>query len=433
MYPLFLFVAPTEEGQELARQILERVPKLGYSTVIIEEPTQAKLNSACFSNQVVIFDATVDLNGSHLYHAATAQPMAMDQILVVSRTYLPINFPGLRQGGAPAYPSRFTNDDILRWLDVQLAELKQTEPREKLGFFGYFRAMFRSLDQAKARLRRDGQIFISYRSRSFPEVNILARRIASGGFHGEPKTVKIVPPGALAYEDELLTSHRRWMLLVTIEAWITAAEEIWIYETDDYYNSWWTQGEVVHTLYGFKDPLSHIRVFNPSVGMPRRLEAPELPQLSENQKKRLARLEANANPATMGPEGLKAMEEWRKVPLLGRMHYFNDKVWSDEFNFWPLMQCNACCAKASANGPDRVDIEGFLECKTPLLHKLEPSMLLDVLHESREFNCPGCGATFELNQAPPRFLWYANRYGRATGPDGAAIVEIPCFRARSVR
>ncbi len=184
----------------------------------------------------------------------------MDQILVVSRTYLPINFPGLRQGGAPSYPRSFTNDDILHWLEPQLVELSKTQPRKKLGLIGYFGAVSTSLDRANDIRRQEGQIFISYRSHSFQEVGLLARRLAGGEFHSEPKTVRIVPPGALAYENELLTAHRRWMLQVTLEYWISAAEEVWIYHTDDYFGSWWTLGEIVHILNSAKDPSAKIRL-----------------------------------------------------------------------------------------------------------------------------------------------------------------------------
>lgn len=438
MYPLYLFPAPTPEGEQFCRRAVSLSKELGYESHIVRDATQKSLTQACMSNQVVVFDATVDCQGRHLYSAATALAMALDQVLIVSRSYLPLNFSGARTGGAPDYPDRLDDEDILRWLQRQLFDLRSTQPRKPLGFRDYFKAMKNSFQAARDHARKEGQIFVSYRSRAYDQVRLLAGRISAGEFHQEPKTVKIIPPGALAYDNELLTLHRRWMLLAMIEEAIAAAEEIWIYDTPEYYESWWTQGEIILALRMLASPSARIRIFCPTTNELRPLPANAVPVLTAEHKARLARFGANANPRTMGPEAIQAMGTWRKVPLVGKLPYFNDPVWSDEFNFWPLIQCDRCSERTLANHAafpgrrfvSRIDVDAFLGCEAPLLHKVAPQLLGEVLRGSRSLPCPGgCGSVFKLDEAPARFLWYAVRCGRPTGPDGGSISKVPCIRA----
>ena len=431
MHPLIVFPTKTAHGTELAKRICDLALQCGYHAHIIDDPSQEKLNNACFTNQVIVFDATIEKNEQHIYHAATAQAMAFDQILVVSRTYLPINFPGLRQGGAPDYSNSFSNDDILRSLKVQLSDLTSTMPRKKLSLFSYIPAMSRSIAQHKEAMRKEGQIFISYRSHEIEGVQCLAEKIVNGEFYGKKNTVKYIRPGALVFENELLTAHRRWMLNVMLESFIAASEEVWVYQTEDYYQSWWTQGEIVHVLNMMGRNCPKIRIYDPKSGT--LSEAPEsmMVPLSIQQKKILARLESNANPDTMGPEAFAAMEMWRQIPGVGKMPYFNDKVFSDEFNCWPLFECNKCSKLYPQDFGQSIDVDGFLQCKSAHLFCLDPKKVIEIMNSpSRKLNCPGgCGAIYTLEEAAPRHLWYARRMGKPTGPDGKYITEMPCYRA----
>src|SRR5207249_1455274 len=122
----------------------------------------------------------------------------------------------------------------------------------------------------------------------------------------EQKTAHFILPGELAYSNELLTEMRRWQVLSTLDRWIGAADEVWVYNTDDYLDSWWTQGEIVTIAYrkaaGSYYP--KLRVYDYKSGTLIDPPAIYLPQMTKVQVRRMARWFANTDPWTMGPEGI---------------------------------------------------------------------------------------------------------------------------------
>jgi hypothetical protein len=77
-----------------------------------------------------------------------------------------------------------------------------------------------------------------------------------------------------------------------IDRFITPADEFWIYETDDYYNSWWTLGELLTLSYasysGRRIPkIRIIKQDNNSILGIRLVDAPSdfLPVLNDENKK----------------------------------------------------------------------------------------------------------------------------------------------------
>ncbi|ELR98910.1 hypothetical protein [Gloeocapsa sp. PCC 73106] len=109
---LAFFPTRSSEGIDLQEQFVPLAEKLGFE-VQTPSATQSNYCSACLNSDVVVFDASIEEEGQHNYANATTQQIAMDHILVISRTYLPINFFGLRDGGAPLYPGFQSNDYII--------------------------------------------------------------------------------------------------------------------------------------------------------------------------------------------------------------------------------------------------------------------------------------------------------------------------------
>jgi hypothetical protein len=104
--------------------------------------------------------------------------------------------------------------------------------------------MSTAADKQDTRRNQSGQIFISYRNTdNVPlEIDKLAKRIMQGEFHDIAPSVRYFPPGVLS--EEFMPEQRRWQILSWIDRFIGPATEIWIYETKEYYNSWWTIGEL---------------------------------------------------------------------------------------------------------------------------------------------------------------------------------------------
>ena len=431
-FPIIFFAVSNPEGMELARLFVELSrAEFGLQVSVIEGAAQTDLHRACLDGRIVVFDASVE--EGHNYAAATMQPAVLEKALVVSRTYLPLNFYGLREGGVPDYPEPAfqTNETILMWLREQLGGLLRDAARKPLrsGLIGYFRAMLESLDSQEQRWNSQGRIFISYRSRCHAEVARLGQRIRDGLMNGvPPSSVRFLRPGELVYEDELLTTFRHWQLASMIDRKIGAAEELWVYLTEDYLASWWTRAELVAIAYRLASGrvAPRVRVYDPATNTLHNLPEGWLPSFTPEQRRRLARWYANSDPGSMGFELVPVMRHYASLPLLGRLKYFSDPVWSDEFWENPLLPCSTCQHESAT--PGGIDMDSFLWLREPHLVPLSIDQLEDAVQRGR-LSCPVCQTTYETREAPnPRVLWMPTRYGRATGPDGASLISLPVYR-----
>lgn len=329
---LTIFGAPTEDGADLVRRAAALAEGLGYSVALAEAVNQWELVRAAFRSDVVLFDGTVEDEQRHIYHAGALLPSVVDHLLVVGRSYLPINFIPARRGGAPDYPTPhfdprldrerrpWSNDDILSWLKDQLLDFRARGPRpkevdidavaatndpEQVGrtMMGFYRL-------SKPRVDVSGRVFVSYRSRYWEQVEALKARVERGELHGgERKSVEVLRPGALAYEGELLTAMRRWQLLSFIDRLIGDCAEMIAYRSEGYLDSWWTRGEVITLAYrrgSGSQSQPGLRVFEPTPAPGRLADPPKefLPTMSEPQLRRMARWYAHTDPQSMGPENV---------------------------------------------------------------------------------------------------------------------------------
>ncbi len=427
---------------------------------------QIDIARACLEDDIVIFDASIEPGNLHNYDAAVGHLIYMDHALVVSRTYLPLNFSGIREGGAPSYPNPYTasdgtfsNEQILSWLREQIAALLPALPRSErekgvLRSLGVIRASTDLQDQYR---NARGQIFISYRSSGLKKLgnqteqttrrplieedpdeldrvgvqqvlnrlNELKREIEVGTYtNGEPHSVRFILPGELAYANELLTEMRRWQVLTIIDRYMGAADEVWIYRTDDYLQSWWTQGEIVTMSYrreaGTKNP--KIRIFDYASRTVINAPPLYLPSMTRAERKRMARWYANTDPWEIGPEGIVPMRIYASLPLIGRLKYLQDHVWSEEFWEYPRLPCS----DATLSGVARpFSVNDFLWIKD---HTLTPAHLQEAIKHG-EVVCPFCRTAYQLRQLPPRYLWYPRRMGKVTGPEGLPLQALPTYQA----
>ncbi|HYG10132.1 MAG TPA: hypothetical protein VD835_09310 [Pyrinomonadaceae bacterium] len=431
---LSFFAVGNEDGLRLAESFKElALAVFGIDVQIKVGATQTDFNRACLYDDIIVFDASVE--EGHNYGAATAQPMVLDKVLVVSRSYLPLNFYGLREGGAPGYPlpKYQSNDAIIVWLREQVNGLLNAPDFEpgRTGLLHYIGSARKSLKMQEERWNNSGRVFVSYRSRHFIAAERLKLAVEQGVLPGVRQSpVTLLRPGELAYDDEVLTEYRHWQLVSMIDRKIGAAGEMWVYNTEDYLHSWWTRAELVTIAYrrasGIRTPT--VSLFDPFTHKLQPAPDGLVPELTVEQRRRLARWYSNTDPGTSGPEHVRTFRLLAQLPLISRVGYFKDHVWSD--NFWdePLLPCEVCLWR---NGPaTSIDLGAFLWLREPHLVRLNTELLARSMEAGR-LECPRCHTAYEIEQdAYPRYLWLPVRYGKPTGPDGARLVELPVYRAR---
>jgi hypothetical protein len=289
--------------------------------------------------------------------------------------------------------------------------------------------MRESLKKREADWKSRGRVFISYRSRHLAAVRQLGRRIERGEFHdGGPRTAFFLTPGELVYEDEVLTELRHWQLASMIDRRVGAADELWVYETDDYYESWWTRAELVTVAYRIASGIyaPEVRLFRPERGEVSAPPTTFLPVMSRGQKARMARWYANADPGMIAPEALATMRAYSQLPLLGRLPYFHDHVWSEDFWFNNLLPCDRCAERAERLRLS--DLEAFLWLRDPKLNRLSQRQVEEGLARGAVV-CPGCETVYKIRQGShPRYLWVPLRTRSGAGPDGSHLLKLPIIR-----
>jgi len=356
---LTIFPSGDAAGTQLAREIAARGERLGYQPVI--ESGYAGLASlrACLCDTAAVYDLSDITEGSRrvpskAYRALTPLHMGLQHVLVVSRGYLPLNVVPVRRGGAPAYPypatslpdgrtvepvadqgsgeirRRWTGErdqSLLAWVEEQLADVADgagvPQARCTPDQWAEMTAAMQASDSpdvgAMVRIEKDlmdashdwnegrqpkGQVFISHRGRYWAEVETLAGEVRAGRVPGVAALpVRVVRPGELAAEREMLSEGRRWMVLGLLDDMLRASAELWVYETGDYLGSWWTLAELVAASYiddGEHAPPA-IKAVTPSSRV-----GPAQPRyriaLAEEDRRQIARYMTNSRPDAVSPE-----------------------------------------------------------------------------------------------------------------------------------
>ena len=110
---LTIFTTRSSHSAALSEAITRSAKTIGFDCIETPQPSQEAVVAACLGDGALVFDATIEPDGSNIYSDALYALLSIDYNLVVSRTYLPANFLGVRRGVAPPYPETCDNAALL--------------------------------------------------------------------------------------------------------------------------------------------------------------------------------------------------------------------------------------------------------------------------------------------------------------------------------
>lgn len=333
------------------KEILEKSNFEEYRIVTPEDTiffTQGEFLISLFRDDAVIVDGTVpnDIKMTSVYPILTAQINMLDNILVLSETDLPINIRPLRN---PYYVNQdFKNDkrhkNIEDWLNNNIKEiLNNINAKVSLRIpvnsvnelLGYKTDMEQIQSQAAEwhvdQIKETGKknVLISYRSKYYYNdytgtESPLVERIHPVNYEEDYK-LHIFEPQSLCSGDEVLTPMRKWMLVGMLDDRIRLMDELWIYYTPDYFDSWWTISELVSVAYfnstiGKNHPLV-VRIYNPETNKLTTIDLKKDLNIDMSQEykekttyiDRMARLMANTRPDIMAPEAREDIQRVKSI------------------------------------------------------------------------------------------------------------------------
>lgn len=350
--------ALTKQGKELYSSFLNAMEGhvlKGHPVQLIEQNVYKMMPSiiSCLDSDVVIFDGSIE-GSIEQYRAALELMKSLDHVLIVSRTPLPVNFQGMRKGGAPGiiktgaseYSEKMTNEDILEWILYTLEHSSMELPRSlKMNLpakdYGKNMNMVTSVemkmisDSLKRTDTADG-VFVSYLSRyskyyhgkhpEEPFVEDLFECICETS-KVSANEIRYFPPGKISLE--FMTAQRRFEIASITEKFIGGCKAFWIYDTSDYDSSWWVYGEkmsLIHIYGQAMEKCPDIYVAKPvrdgngkwRFHLQRYLTLKEkkefLPRLTPYQQREMERLYINSNPETSGFEQVEKMRKLASMP-----------------------------------------------------------------------------------------------------------------------
>lgn len=344
-----IFASSSLEGRELEKTFVGQaitsltVEKVGQCVdveinSIHSDAPEYEFHKAVLYSDVVIFDGSLEEDGIALgenYACIPHAPYLMDNVIVVSRTELPINFiPNAYQTnvvpiGEETEEERernpqkhYTNEKIIKWLKGCLATMIEEgrlprKPEFKIAkelltdsntILNYFNKIY-PLTEGHKKNRYEHTAFISYRSYygehksngySIKELEKVILDYHKEHNPTEKWRVMYYTSGSLA--QDCLTEYRRWGLMEYVNYIFKQVDEVWIFNTHDtkygpsYWDSWFTQGEFI-SLMNLKASLSHccpkIMMFDSSTGESK--EITDLPIIPKDLKQELSIITANSD------------------------------------------------------------------------------------------------------------------------------------------
>lgn len=282
---------------------------------------------ACFYEDIVIFDGSIEDNRHDQYRFAYDLMKRLDHVLIVSRTELPYNFEGRRRDGASSWirigeasvdldvlrdPVQL-NAGIIKWLNHTLEQLELPRSNklvEQLRFDNVMAETIKAINISDKRMNDfdKSALFVSYLSKDYAALkkcfSYIEERtgLKKDNFH-------YFAPGRVA--EEFMTEQRRWEIVSITDREMSKCGSLLIFETEGYFRSWWTVGELISVSYRFHKKwrecptvyVANVRLNGKE--MPeiiwKVLDTPEqkqnfFPKLSEYQMRRLARRFVNSDP-----------------------------------------------------------------------------------------------------------------------------------------
>lgn len=346
---LVIFRGPSKLGEQLANDMIDLALEYRFQPTILSQPSIIEYFQTCVSAAAVIVDVSIENGDSSIYESISVQPNLLDHVLFVSRTYLPLNFTPSIRGGTPAYPYpdleklspgiqklfenvRWSNAEILNWLREQLKCLKRPPHSKRLSQSEFeslpldgapWRKMLEeNMERLKKRSLSVPKTFISYRGTYIKQVREFKRMLEQ---RSPERQIRVVEPGEFAFETELLSAARIWMVMGQLDDEIRECDDLIVYESEDYLASWWTRAELFAAAYITggggnwirRDPKVGIRVYSPKTGAFRKADRKYTYNISLTQRRRVARIIANTRPDTIGPESNWSIKLQRWISRFG--------------------------------------------------------------------------------------------------------------------
>lgn len=455
MVTLTLFPTRSPLGLELARQIkILAQEKFGFNVTVLDKATSWQFFQACANSDAVVLDATIEENSAdHNYGYAT--PLKVENLLVVARSYIPLNYGGVIEGGTANYLDEMSaegqksNKSIIEWLDKELQKIKDKSNNKSFfqelmpSFLKIAINQFQSSRTTRQFLKERNFIFVSYRSACFNQLRDYIYELKQSKEFQDTEILYFAP-GELVYEDEILSPLRRWMLLSLIQDYILAAKEIWLFWNQDYINSWWTRGEIFSTMY-FTDENTiseKLKILEPVSKKLYPVKTTHLPELSEVHKKRMARNQANSHPDMMAPETLDRNKLIREtlpnVSIVQKLFMLEDPVFSAEFWEYYVIphseKSDRHISEKDSLSPERffdklrnLDADDFLK----LFHNGDYIATQSQMEQAAKVEFlifPNESDTVKIIEEKPRFLWVPQPQSSGENSQWGRLEKLPVYR-----
>jgi hypothetical protein len=373
-----IFPSPSQDGVQLLNDMVHYLRTTGIEPEVFNAQTLAQIErhdengvkiterqllsilffAACLECDWVIVDLTRERDGINNFDIIGELPKHFSKVSIVSRNYLPVNMYDVDGKGYPSYTKKkMTNEEILRYVKWRYeSDKEQQEPEiERLTYsdfvadqtlYGSF--LEKQIELYRKKRRKSFDIFVSFRTKyqdrcdDFPyrySVNELVGmlnndqpdicdtdHLVDKRKYGGKINAYCLNEGDLLYSSELLSRFRMWQILSFIDRYyLESCSELWIYGSEDYWDSWWTRGEVFAFYYLFlsvhdkKNPERKkvVKIYDPvrhTIVKELSNEADLLQYFRYDTGKfiqRYARFFSNCNIDSMGMESVKSIQVMR--------------------------------------------------------------------------------------------------------------------------
>ena len=474
------FYCETKEGEILSSMVSKCLKDLegdlANTFTIYSQPAKGlsrtsessayQLLKAAFNNEIVIVDGSLEQNeytaenihnfGSN-YECLTPAVMSMDNILILSRTQIPLNFTPMRtnvkklgvmedkfnpaNSGKRGYQLEYTNQQIVDWLKVEItnmsnsgrlkrnpelkldiANISNTEEllskqNEILGENIDFMKFFNASSKKKCFISYRGCYYNRKKYNGKYDIEEVKKEIEN--YHNGNAEITVLAEGCLS--NELMPEVRRWAFVCYIDRIIRECDEFWIFETKHkekngeikevgYWDSWWCLGEILTLLRLKNDILQSgkikVMIFDPDADEFSQIREADISQwhtITPEENKELARYYANSDFLEAGYESVKKMRQMRKWPRFLRKLKFS------------IMKKLVYSQYANAAGDDNfMDEYTFEDFENSIFsHVYDKSFM-----ENRILSCGRCVNTenSEAIVCDENFIWnFLNINGEYTG------------------
>lgn len=510
-----VFIAPKyREDSKLADRIrsMAESRNLEYDELYIGKEFnpiyQKKFGYLALTTDIMIVDCTITdaSDDGGVYPALTAHVNPFNHIIVISETQLPLNITPFRKiapkedgqrlsvehivGKLPELIDESLAKDNYKRVDTPMEELFKLPQRMATATQEIIEASF----DIRKRERKGTNVMISYRNRHFEDVEAFVKTITGTDMESVQKReamgcsgkyeVKVLPPASLCGDDEAHTPMRRWMLVGLLEDNIADVDEVWVYGTPDYKESWWTMAEMVMVSKLNREcgKKIKVRVYDP-IGERFLPDNPKAfcPELTDKQYARLNRLLSNTRPDTMGPEcneniaklkdilpfielcPKRILENYKEqlrsyyelcIPVYGDPEvrrkkideeveamtdpeiirdYVNDEVFQPDF--WNLISYGTSHDQGCFDGT--INVDKFLSEPTDEIKGLTIEDFERAASEAEAINLwtKSLPEMYSVTRAGyDRYLWLGTREGKPTVKKGNApgLEKIPIFNIRAL-